>query len=425
MKVESMRLLDRWAGVPLTAMLTGVRRIGDVMRRPGTGAPRRILIVKLVEQGATVVAEPALRRAVELVGRDNVFIAVFTNNRFILDVLDVIPPENVITLRDSKLLATAVDTLRALRRTRREKIDTAIDFECFSRFSGALTYLSGASRRVGLHSFGGEAGYRGDLMTHRVAYNITMHASEIYSLLMEAATTSPAQLPAIDKPITVGELLSRFQPTPDEVEIVRTIVRRVIGREEIAPMMLFNANSSDILPLRRWARKRYIELARRVLGHYPELVIAFTGSPEEQQEANDIASEVGSERCFSVAGQTTLRQLLILYGLADVLVTNDSGPAHFASLTPIDVVTLFGPETPAVFGAKTPRNHVIYANLACSPCVNAFNQRYTACKRNLCMEHILVDRVFEIVCHTFESRRNVIDLPTAAPRIRIEKQRAN
>jgi ADP-heptose:LPS heptosyltransferase len=34
----------------------------------------------------------------------------------------------------------------------------------------------------------------------------------------------------------------------------------------------------------------------------------------------------------------------VIYGLAEVLVTNDGGPAHFAALTPIDVVTLFGPE---------------------------------------------------------------------------------
>jgi ADP-heptose:LPS heptosyltransferase len=31
----------------------------------------------------------------------------------------------------------------------------------------------------------------------------------------------------------------------------------------------------------------------------------------------------------------TLRDLLVLYTLADVLVTNDSGPGHFSSLTPI------------------------------------------------------------------------------------------
>ena len=37
---------------------------------------------------------------------------------------------------------------------------------------------------------------------------------------------------------------------------------------------------------------------------------------------------------------------MVLYGLADVMVTNDSGPAHFASLTTIHTVTLFGPDFP-------------------------------------------------------------------------------
>jgi ADP-heptose:LPS heptosyltransferase len=33
-----------------------------------------------------------------------------------------------------------------------------------------------------------------------------------------------------------------------------------------------------------------------------------------------------------MTGKTTMRQLMMLYCLADALVTNDSGPAHFAAL---------------------------------------------------------------------------------------------
>ena len=41
----------------------------------------------------------------------------------------------------------------------------------------------------------------------------------------------------------------------------------------------------------------------------------------------------------------------MLYTLSELLITNDSGPAHFASMTPITVITLFGPETPLLFRA--------------------------------------------------------------------------
>lgn len=413
MQVASMRILDRWVGVPLTAMLTGARRIEDVFRRKRPEPPRRIVIVKLVEQGATVVAEPALRRAVELVGRENVFMAVFADNRFIVDILDVIPVENVITLRDDNLFACGLDTLRALWRIRREKIDTAIDFEFFSRFSGAFTYLTGARRRVGFHSYSGEAGYRGDLMTHRVAYNVMLHAGEIYTALVNAVLMEPQRLPMLDVSHAVEQPTSMFNPSDDETRLVEAKVRQALNRDSIPPLMLFNANSGDMLPLRRWASERYVELAGRLLAEYPQLAIAFTGSAEEQAAAEALASRVGSDRCISLAGRTSLRELLVLYGLADVLVTNDSGPAHFASLTEIDIVALFGPETPAVFGPTSPRSHAIHTPLACSPCVNAFNQRHTACTTNLCMQRISVDRVFETVCEAFEQRHQVVDLPMA------------
>jgi ADP-heptose:LPS heptosyltransferase len=61
-----------------------------------------------------------------------------------------------------------------------------------------------------------------------------------------------------------------------------------------------------------------------------------------------------------------LRQVLVLYTRSEILVTNDSGPAHFASMTPIHVVTLFGPETPALFAARSPNATALWAGIACS-----------------------------------------------------------
>ena len=404
MNVESMRALDRWVGMPLCALLTAVRRLEDLLRKPADSRPQRLLIIKLVEQGATVIAEPSLRRAVEIVGRDNVFVAVFEENRAILDVLDIIPAENIIALKSSKLIRVAMDSLRAIWRMRRERIDTAVDFEFFSRFSGALAYLSGARRRIGFHSFAGEAGYRGDLMTHRIAYNVALHVGQSYRVLIEAVTMRPSQLPAMDFKPEVGGCETLLRPGKSEIAEVRTLIERRLARKSTPPLMLLNANSGDLLPLRRWPAERYVQLARRLLQHYPDVVIAVTGSPDEQRAGEELAEKVGSDRCISLAGHTTLRQLLVLYELSEILVSNDSGPAHFASLTPVDVVTLFGPETPAVFGSQSPRSHVIWAGLACSPCVNAFNQRVTKCTNNLCMQHISVDEVFATVCRVYDQR---------------------
>ena len=405
-KVSTMRRADRWFGVPACFLLTVIRKLFGRRVSADVAVPSRILFVKLAEQGSTVLAAQAIRRAIAKVGAEHVYFLVFEENRHILDAMALIPEGNVITIRTRSLGATLVNACRAIARMRRERIDTAIDLEFFARSSVALAFLSGATHRVGFHAFSGEASYRGNLLTHRLSFNDHLHTSQTFDMLVAALDRSPATLPALDfRPRVDDQALPRFEAKPDETHEVRRLLREVIGDRASAPLILLNANASDLLPLRRWPPARYVELARSLIARYPEVAIAFTGAPDEAASAQELVRQVGSPQVVSLAGATTIRQLLIVYGLAEVLVTNDSGPAHFAALTSIDVVTLFGPETPHLFAALTPRNHTIWAGLACSPCINAFNDRLSPCANNQCMQSITVEQVFEEVCRAYEARR--------------------
>jgi hypothetical protein len=57
------------------------------------------------------------------VGRENVFILVFEDNRFVVDVLEVIPPENVLTVDPRSAWTMATSTLARLRELRRRRVD--------------------------------------------------------------------------------------------------------------------------------------------------------------------------------------------------------------------------------------------------------------------------------------------------------------
>ena len=61
------------------------------------------MFLKFIEQGATVLAQDAIRRATLHAGRDNMFFCVFESNRAILDVLGVVP-----TRKTSSGFVTAV-----------------------------------------------------------------------------------------------------------------------------------------------------------------------------------------------------------------------------------------------------------------------------------------------------------------------------
>jgi ADP-heptose:LPS heptosyltransferase len=401
--ISTLQRTDRWIGAPLCAVLTVLRRIFESARRPGSRQVRRILFVKFAEQGSTVLAYPAIRRATEMVGRENVYFVVFEDNRFILDAMEIIPDGNVITIATKNLFGLATSALRAVLQVRRIGIDAAVDMEFLTRFSAILTFTTGAKSRVGFHTFFGDGPYRGDLMTHRLLYNPHLHTSQIFEAMVEALTRDPAVLPTFDFIPSANQPLARFRPSPSEVAEINTLLQRENPRIGSAPLILLNPNASDLLPLRRWPSLRYVELARRLLEHYPDLFIVFTGAPAEATANDQLADEVGSSRVITLAGKTTLRQVLVLYTRSAILVTNDSGPAHFASMTPIRVVTLFGPEAPALFAARSPNAIALWAGMACSPCVNAYNNRQSVCRNNLCMQAITVDEVFEKVTRIYDS----------------------
>ncbi len=415
MNVAALQKIDRYVGVPLCFVLTLMRKLTD-FRTKHAGKPRNILFVKLAEQGSTVLAYPALRHAVEMVGPENVHFIVFDENRFILEALELIPKENIIALSFKTFPELIASTLQAVVRMWKLRLDATIDMEFFARGSAAVAYLSGAKSRIGFHTYFGEGPYRGDLMTHRVLYNPYLHTSQIFYMLVESVKKDPDSFPTFDlHPPVIGESLPQFRTRPEEHVTVEEIIRRESRQNFVPPIILLNPNASDLLPLRRWPNERYVELSKRLLAKYPELHIAFTGTSSESVKVNAMLEQIGSSRAFSLAGKTTLRQLLVAYFHSEILVTNDSGPAHFASLTPIDVVTLFGPETPSLFAARTPRNTVLYANVVCSPCVNAYNNRQSACKNNICMQQITVDQLFATVCNVYEKRKKNKAEPALTP----------
>lgn len=399
-----MLRIDRFAGVPLCWLATRLRPFWA--RRQPDAPPRSILFIKLAEQGSTVLAYQALREAADRVGPANVYMMVFDDNRFILDLLEVIPEKNVFAIDSSHLPRLLKSAWEAIGRIRRLKIEAAVDLEFFARSSALLIAASGASFRVGLHAYFGEGPYRGDLMTHRIRYNPHLHTAQLFTALVRALDLPVAKLPQFDRPPETSESAAPlFRPTAKELTDVRALLAARLGHSNRVPLILLNANASDMIPLRRWDSARYVELARRLLRQFPEASVVFTGARAEAQKSRALAAEVGSPRCVSLAGDTTLRQLLVLYHLADVLVTNDSGPAHFATLTPIHAVTLFGPETPLLFSALTPRNTPLWAGITCSPCVSALNHRQSACRDNACMRQLSVERVFAAVCESYRVHR--------------------
>jgi len=77
-----------------------------------------------------------------------------------------------------------------------------------------------------------------------------------------------------------------------------------------------------------------------------------------------------------------------------LLITNDGGPSHFATVTPIQTMVFFGPETGKLYGPLGHRTIILESGIACSPCLTAYNHRLTFCDGdNQCLKRIAPDPV--------------------------------
>ncbi|MEM9022667.1 MAG: glycosyltransferase family 9 protein [Bacteroidota bacterium] len=358
-------------------------------------APEKVLFLKFIEQGATVLAYSAIREVIERQGRDNVYFCVFQPNRAILDILNEIPAENILVIRDDSFLLFIRDAWRSIWAIRKRGIDTIIDMEFFARASAIFAYLAGARNRVGLHRFTSEQPYRGDLMTVKVQYNPYIHTARAYRLLVDALyQQQPGEVPWPKMPqADLAVATPRYRPTDALRNQVLQKLESDFGGAVPRSLVLLNPNAGDLLPLRKWETENFLTLGQQLLEDRPDVGLVITGAPSEKPHAEKLLAQFGSQRVISLAGKTSLEELFTLYTMADLLVTNDSGPAHFASMTDIHVVVLFGPETPELFAPLGDRIHVVWKRLACSPCVNAMNHRFSACNNNLCMQLITVDEV--------------------------------
>ena len=401
MTSNTMRSVDRLVGPAVCFLLTYILKLIRIFKPVHQGPVhdvRRILFIKPAEMGSTVLTYPALLRARQLWPRCEIYFLVFAENRQAVNLLGIVPPENIYETRTNNIFVFLWDCVRCIIRLRKLHLDVAVDLEFFSRAAAILAALVGARAVSGFERYTTEGLYKGRFETHPVQYNCHMHVAAAFLSLVESFTQPAGQVPLV-KAVMDMELAAQLPPadaTPEETAKIKGLIREENLRvNDRSRLIMLNVNSSDLMPLRRWPLEKFITLGKQLMKD-SDVLIVLTGVKSERQESLAVVHQLGADRCVNLVGKTTLRELIVAYSLCDLLVTNDSGPSHFAALTNLPTITLFGPETPELYGALRKGRVAITSGLACSPCVSAYNHRRSPCNDNACMKAIQVDEVYEM-----------------------------
>jgi ADP-heptose:LPS heptosyltransferase len=393
-----MQRIDYFIGIPICFLLSIFNTIISFLGFISKKSPSKVVFIELSEMGSAFLAYPMLKRAVEKFGAQNVYFLIFTKNRESVDLLNVIPYENVITISDKNLLSFVVDSLKAIFKLRSYQIDTCVDMELFSRATAILSYLSGASIRVGFDNFTDEGLYRGSFITNRVFLNNHHHISVNFLALYEGIFCDTSELPQVKKDVSEYMCdLPDLRKDKNTTELVWENLEKLNSQISRNSKIVVLNPDPGLLALRGWSTDSYMKVSEKLLSNDSNLFIVLMGLPRSSNYAELVFPKQFSDRCINYCGQTrNLDDVISLFTISHLLITNDSGPGHLASLSRIQSIVLFGPESPAKYGPLGREVTSVFANLSCSPCYSAANHRYSICNNNICLQAISVNQVYKI-----------------------------
>lgn len=394
MKVRTMQIVDFWVGVPLCFIFSIFNKVRNVLPFKRLKFKKKILFLELSEMGSAILAYSAIMRAKEIKKDYDFYFLIFKSNKESVEILNTFDNDKILTIDNSSFLKLTLSTIKTIFKLRSLSLEAILDMELFSRYSTLISYLSNPKEIIGFSNYTEEGLYRGNFITKKVFYNPTKHISINFLALSESLSKDTLSEPFVKKDLT-----SYILPIPKfnfKNEIFNNIYLkfRKYNISKNDKLILINPDAGA-LPLRGWPIEYYKDLINKLESEYPEFKILITGAPSSYSLGKLLCKDCSNT--YNFCGETeNITEFLHLMEISALLITQDSGPVHFASLTNIKLIALFGPETTLRYGPINSNNEntiVISKGFHCAPCYSAANHRHSACRDNICMKSIGISEV--------------------------------
>ena len=222
----------------------------------------------------------------------------------------------------------------ALRQIRARQFNVALLFQ--NAFEAALlAWLGGIPLRIG---FAGQG--RSLLLTHKLnrgAEHRNRHQTNDYlDLVAECERVCLGQdfTPLAEKPLpslvaSDGQRKAAAQKLRD------------FGISHQRPLIALNTGATNSRA-KCWPADRFAQLADR-LSKELDAQVVLVGGEAERDYADNVFRQIGKGHTLNLAGKTSMPELIGLLAQCDLLVSNDTGPAHVAAALGTPTLTIFGP----------------------------------------------------------------------------------
>ena len=149
-----------------------------------------------------------------------------------------------------------------------------------------------------------------------------------------------------------------------------------------------------------WLTEYYAELAERLQDKYKCRLFMFT-APGEDRIADEIMAKTRADIIEMRKEGLDLGLLKPLINRCEMLVTNDTGPRHYAVAFDKPVAVIFGSTDPGLTASNLDKTATIRIDIECSPC----QQKICPLGHHKCMKDLTVDMVFGQVVDLIEKHK--------------------
>lgn len=244
-----------------------------------------------------------------------------------------------------------------VRQWRRRKFDLAIIFRNAFE-AAAISFLSRVPARIGYRT-----DRRGALLTHSLLlpeWRDERHESFYYLNIIAE----------LERLLYGTSLIEKTEPrfdvrvSEDRKQKAFDLLLEQGGRMN-APLALLCPGSINSRA-KRWPAERYAALADRLVESGAN--VALIGSPGELDVTQEVCKHA-QRQLLVLTGKTTVAEAAALISIAEVLITNDTGPAHIGAALDTPTLVIFGPTNPLTTYPLSPNAEIIRHPPDCAPCM--------------------------------------------------------
>jgi heptosyltransferase-2 len=330
-------------------VVRGTNWVGDsVMTVPALRALRQVL----PEASITLVVRPSAR-------------GIFADVDFVDDLL----------IYDRRNVWSVVPQIKEWRK---RQFDLAVLFQ--NAFEAALIpFLAGVPLRLGYATESRQA-----LLTHPLPlpdWRLSRHEVFYYLYLI----TALEQLLFGKSEVCEREPDASLQISDARKSEAEDLLRAygVRAGEPVVVLCPGSINSRA----KRWPAEAYAALADRLIDSGRQVLLI--GSADEADVTREVTSRM-KQQPVVLTGKTSLDQITSVLSLVDLVVTNDTGPAHIAAALGRPTLVIFGPTNPLTTRPFAPEAEILRHPPDCAPCM------LRDCPiDHRCMTAIDVNEVFE------------------------------